>query len=75
MGPRAAFRCDGMPAGLGVVEGDAIPYQPAAAAKKKENSANRATLDPLHKCFLPGVPRMTYVPFPFRSRRRRSTWC
>ena len=57
---------DGIPAGLGVVEGDVIPYQPAAAAKKKENDANRATLDPLHKCYLPGVPRITYVPFPFQ---------
>jgi hypothetical protein len=57
---------DGVPAGLGVVEGDTIPYQPAAAAKKKEHAANRATLDPLHKCYLPGVPRITYVPFPFQ---------
>jgi hypothetical protein len=23
------------------------------------------TLDPLHKCYLPGVPRITYLPFPF----------
>ncbi len=57
---------DGIPAGLGVVEGDSIPYQPAAAAKKNENYANRATLDPLHNCYLPGVPRITYVPFPFQ---------
>jgi len=57
---------DGIPAGLGVVDGDVIPYLPAAAATKKENSANRATLDPLHKCYLPGVPRITYVPFPFQ---------
>jgi hypothetical protein len=57
---------DGVPGGLGVVEGDLIPYQPWAAAKKKENYENRATLDPLHKCYLPGVPRITYVPFPFQ---------
>ena len=36
----------GVPAGLGVVEGNEIPYTPAAAAKKRENFANRATLDP-----------------------------
>lgn len=57
---------EGVPPGLGVVEGDTIPYQPWAVEKKKENSANRATLDPLHKCYLPGVPRITYVPFPFQ---------
>ena len=57
---------EGFPAGQGVVEGDEIPYQPSAAAKKKENYAKRMTLDPLHKCYLPGVPRITYVPFPFQ---------
>jgi hypothetical protein len=55
----------GVPGGLGVVEGD-IPYQPWALAKKKENYQNRASLDPLGKCFLPGVPRATYLPFPFQ---------
>jgi len=55
---------EGIPAGQGVVEGDEIPYLPAAIAKKKENLAKRKTADPLSKCFLPGVPRITYVPFP-----------
>ena len=55
-----------VPAGLGVVEGDEIPYQPWAAARKRENFANRATADPESKCFLPGVPRITYMPFPFQ---------
>jgi hypothetical protein len=54
------------PAGLGVVEGDQIPYQAWAAAKKKENFAKRATEDPLAKCYLPGVPRITYTPLPFQ---------
>jgi hypothetical protein len=54
------------PAGLGVVEGNEIPYLPAAAAKKKENFENRLTADPENKCFLPGVPRATYMPFPFQ---------
>jgi len=53
-------------AGLGVVEGNEIPYQPWALAKKKENFANRATADPRAKCYLPGVPRITYTPFPFQ---------
>jgi hypothetical protein len=54
------------PAGLGVVEGDQVPYQPWAAAKKKENFEKRATEDPLAKCYLPGVPRITYTPLPFQ---------
>src|SRR5580698_10783977 len=54
------------PAGLGVVVGNEIPYLPAAAAKKKENFEHRLTLDPEIKCFLPGVPRATYMPFPFQ---------
>jgi len=56
----------GMPAGQGVVEGNEIPYQPWALAKKKENYENRLTADPEAKCFLPGVPRITYTPFPFQ---------
>jgi hypothetical protein len=55
-----------VPPGLGVVEGDEIPYLPAALAKKKENFANRMTLDPEMKCYMPGVPRATYQPFPFQ---------
>ncbi|SPF53774.1 conserved exported hypothetical protein [Candidatus Sulfopaludibacter sp. SbA4] len=55
-----------IPPGLGVVEGDDIPYLPEAAAKQKENSANRLALDPEVKCYLPGVPRATYMPYPFQ---------
>jgi len=56
----------GVPAGQGVVEGGVIPYLPAAAARKKEHYAKRAELDPLNKCYLPGIPRLMYMPFPFR---------
>ena len=52
--------------GLGVVEGGPVPYQPAAAAHKKENFEKRLTLDPEIKCYLPGVPRATYMPYPFQ---------
>jgi hypothetical protein len=55
-----------VPPGLGVVEGDEIPYLPAAATKKKQNQANWTTLDPEVKCYLPGVPRATYLPYPFQ---------
>ena len=54
------------PPGIGVVEGDAIPYLPAAAKKREENFANRLALDPETKCYLPGVPRATYMPYPFQ---------
>jgi hypothetical protein len=55
-----------VPAGQGVVEGDEIPYQPWAAAKKKENGENWLTRDPEVKCYLPGVPRANYMPYPFQ---------
>jgi hypothetical protein len=55
-----------VPAGLGVVEGDEIPYRPEMLAQKQQNFANRATRDTESRCFLPGVPRITYMPFPFQ---------
>jgi hypothetical protein len=55
-----------VPPGPGVIEGDAIPYQPSAAARKKENQENWLTRDPEVKCYLPGVPRATYMPYPFQ---------
>ena len=55
-----------VPPGLGVVEGDEIPYQPAALAKRNENQKNWLTEDPEIKCYLPGVPRATYMPYPFQ---------
>src|SRR5258705_3250397 len=55
-----------VPPGLGVVEGDEIPYLAAAAARQKQNQANWTTLDPEVKCYLPGVPRATYLPYPFQ---------
>ena len=54
------------PGGLGVVMGNEIPYQPAALAQRQQNYANRATSDPAGKCYLPGVPRAMYMPFPFQ---------
>ncbi len=59
----------GIAAGRGVIVDPAdgkIPYQPAALKKRDENYKNRATADPLGKCFLAGVPRITYLPFPFQ---------
>jgi hypothetical protein len=57
---------DAEPGGIGVVEGGEIPYLPGALAKKKENYAKRFSDDPELKCYMPGVPRATYLPFPFQ---------
>ena len=64
----------GAPPGLGVVEGGAIPYQPWAKERKQFNYRNRLIADvyktdfgdPELKCYLPGVPRANYMPYPFQ---------
>jgi len=55
-----------VPAGRGVVEGEEIPYLPTAAAKKKENFEHWLDRDPELRCYLPGVPRAMYLPYPFQ---------
>lgn len=70
---------DAEPAGQSIVEGGEIPYKPEMLAKKKANFQKRAVVDvisdnekwydggdPEIKCYLPGVPRATYMPFPFQ---------
>ena len=66
------------PAGQSIIEGGEIPYKPDALAKKKANFENRLKVDvssdktwhelgdPEMKCYMPGVPRATYMPFPFQ---------
>jgi len=61
-----------IPAGQGVVEGNEIPYLPAAMTKKRENAANWLTRDPEIKCFMPGVPRMMYMPYPVQIAQGRN---
>jgi hypothetical protein len=55
-----------VPPGLGVVEGGAIPYLPEAARRKQDNAEHWLERDPEIKCYLPGVPRATYMPYPFQ---------
>ncbi|MBI2189398.1 MAG: hypothetical protein HYU37_20050 [Acidobacteria bacterium] len=55
-----------IPADLGVVVGDEIPYQPWAAARQRENLANWLDRDPELRCYLPGVPRAMYLPYNFQ---------
>jgi hypothetical protein len=66
------------PAGQSIVEGGEIPYKPEALAKKRSNFENRLRVDasdaktwhelgdPELKCYMPGVPRANYMPFPFQ---------
>jgi hypothetical protein len=54
------------PGSPGVVEGNEIPYKPAALTKKKQNAANWLKMDPETKCYMPGIPRATYMPYPFQ---------
>ena len=64
-----ANRADAPP-GRGVVEGDAIPYLPAALAQRQRNFADRATADPMLKGWTLGVPRGIYYPEPFQIFQR-----
>jgi hypothetical protein len=55
-----------VPPGIGAVEGGEIPYLPRALAKKQDNFQKRLTEDPEIKCYMPGVPRATYMAYPFQ---------
>ena len=55
-----------IPAGPSVVEGGTIPYLPAALEQRERNKANWPAADPETKCFRAGIPRSTYLPYPFR---------
>jgi hypothetical protein len=55
-----------VPPGMGVVVGGGIPYRPWAAERKRENQANWLDRDPELGCYMPGVPRAMYLPYPFQ---------
>jgi hypothetical protein len=55
-----------VPFGWGVVVGGQIPYLPAALERRNENRENWLERDPEIKCYLPGVPRANYMPYPFQ---------
>ena len=55
-----------VPAGLGVVEGGKIPYQDWALKQRDANREDWLSLDPEIKCYLPGIPRATYMPYAFQ---------
>jgi len=60
-----------VPPGMGVTDGP-IPYKPEALAKKKDNQEHWIDKDPEIKCYLPGVPRATYMPYPFQVLQSQS---
>ena len=55
-----------IPAGMSVVEGGTIPYRPEALARREENRAAWPAADPEAACYLPGIPRANYMPYPFQ---------
>jgi len=84
-GPKAAIMgaWGAQPGGMGIVEGNELPYRPEALEKKKRNFENRMTVkvandptrydsgDPELQCYRPGVPRANYMPFPFQIFQNR----
>jgi len=55
-----------IPAGQSVVGGGEIPYRPDALAQREENRSGWPAADPEAKCYMPGIPRATYMQYPFQ---------
>ncbi len=55
-----------IPAGQSVVVDGPIPYLPEALTQREENRAGWPGADPAAKCYMPGIPRATYMPYPFQ---------
>jgi hypothetical protein len=55
-----------IPGGAGVVEGGTIPYLPDALAQRDKNRQSAPAGDPEAACYLPGIPRATYMGYPFQ---------
>ena len=57
-----------IPAGQSVIvdNNGTIPYNPAGLKKRAENQAGWPKSDPEAKCYMPGLPRATYMPYPFQ---------
>ena len=63
-----------VPAGMGIVEGGTIPYKPEALKIRNENREKWLERDPEIKCYLPGVPRANYMPYPFQIFQSHSAF-
>src|SRR5690606_31646421 len=53
------------PAGQSVVRGGAIPYLPHALEQRNRYRASWPAGDPELTCYRAGIPRSTYLPYPF----------
>jgi hypothetical protein len=62
-----------VPPGPGVVIDGPIPYKSDALAMKKKYAADALREDSEIKCYLPGVPRMMYMPYPVQVVQSSST--
>ena len=69
--PREMGALSAKPADLGIVEGGRIPYNEQGLRQRDANRQDAITMDPLAKCYMPGVPRATYLPFPFQIVQSR----
>lgn len=65
-GDRLLGAIGAIPADLGVVVGGSIPYNEAAQERLQYNREHLITYDPEAACYLPGIPRATYMPYPFQ---------
>ena len=63
-----------VPAGMGIVDGGSIPYKPEALKIRNENREKWLERDPEIKCYLPGVPRANYMPYPFQIFQSNSAF-
>jgi hypothetical protein len=55
-----------IPAGQSVIEGGSIPYLPQALERREALMADWPATDPEAKCYMAGIPRSNYMPYPFQ---------
>ncbi|MCH7816636.1 MAG: hypothetical protein IIC60_08725 [Proteobacteria bacterium] len=64
--PRLFGALSATPGGLGIIEGGRIPYNEPSRRQRDANRMTAIENDPMAKCYMPGVPRANYMPFPFQ---------
>ena len=55
-----------IPAGQSVIASGKIPYLPEALKQREQYQSEWPKSDPETYCYLPGIPRATYMPYPFQ---------
>jgi len=61
-----------IPPGRSVVVEGSIPYRPEGLVQREANRAGWPKADPETLCYLPGIPRASYMPYPFRILQTES---